>query len=174
MRKRFPVSRRWARLGPENPSALKHVPEAGVCLSAFLIVKRNGSILLGRPHSHSAWPLKGGFPRWRAAELEKRDAWLLPATNLMMEEAPNRAARRIVNEWGGLEGKPRFVMIQSHLQPAGRLNHWAICFVYELHVRKDPTIKPWWSEMRFVKPSEIRRMKLGRGHRDILQEAHII
>lgn len=172
-----PVTKRWARLGPDNPRRLMHTPEAGVCLSAFIVAHQGNSILIGRPRGHDAWPEKGGYPKWQALELEKQGVWLLPATHLLMEESPDQAAERIAHEWAGLKGPPRFLMAQSHLRPVGlwnpklKGNHWDICFVYELRPRGSFSLKPWWSEMRFAPFSEIRGIKFGRGHRDILEEA---
>lgn len=154
-----------------------HVPEAGVCLSSFLVVRRGRAVLLGQPRATEAWPQRGGFPKARAKELEDQGAWLLPATHLMVEESPNRAALRIAREWTGLTGTPRFVEVQSHLRPARawnpkrKGNHWDICFVYEMSARRPPKLKPWWSDLRFVPLSDIRQMNLGRGHADILEEA---
>ena len=94
-----------------------------------------------------------------------------------MEEPPDHAARRITREWAGLEGNPRFLMVQSHIRLGGfwnskvEGNHWDICFVYELNAKNEPKAKPWWSETRFVPISNVSRMKLGRGHLDILREA---
>ena len=174
------ASERWARLGPNNPRTLVHVPEYGVCLSTFIIAKRRESILLLRPRANDAWETKGAFPKGRAAELAKEGAWLLPATHLLMGESPDRAARRIVREWAGLRGKPRFLMVQSHTRPGGFLDqklngkHWDICFVYELTSASKPKAKPWWSEGRFVPTARISRMNLGRGHVDILHEAGMV
>lgn len=174
------VTKRWARLGPDNPRRLVHTPEAGVCLSAFVVARRGNSILIGRPHAHDAWPVKGGYPKRQASELERQAVWLLPATHLLMEESPDRAAKRIVREWAGLEGTPRLVMVQSHLRPIRlwnpklRGNHWDICFVYELCPRGPINLKPWWSEMRFAPISAFRNINLGRGHRDVLEEARYL
>ena len=175
-----PATKRWARLGPNDQKWLNHVPEAGVCISAFIIPRKGNSILLARPRGIGAWSEKGGFPTWRALRLEKEKAWLLPATHLLMEEAPDRAAERIAREWAGITGKPRFMMFQSHTRPSivgnrkQSAKHWDLCFVYEMKTKRLPRLKPWWSEMRFVKPSEIRRMNLGRGHKDILRAAGLI
>ncbi len=172
-----PTAKRWARLGRDNPSTMFHTPENGVCLSTFIVARRGNSALVGRPKDHRAWPEKGGLPQGRAADLDKQGAWLLPATHLLMDESPDHAARRIVREWTGLQGTPRFVEVQSHVRP-GRLlragakgNHWDFCFVYELRARALPRLRPWWSEMKFVPFSEIPDMNLGRGHADILEEA---
>jgi ADP-ribose pyrophosphatase YjhB (NUDIX family) len=97
-----------------------------------------------------------------------------------MGESPDHAANRIVREWAGLDGTPRFLMIQSHTRPGGFLdkklkgNHWDICFIYQLKTRNKPKARPWWSEARYVPITEIPNMKLGRGHFDILKEAGVI
>jgi ADP-ribose pyrophosphatase YjhB (NUDIX family) len=175
-----PVTRRWARLGTRNSRTLRHPSDAGVCLSAFIIAKRGSKILVGKVRGTKDWPETGGYPRQGAIELEREGAWLLPATHLMMEEHPDEAAKRITRRWTGLRGVPKFVMVQSHTRPAGsgrkgaKHNHWDLCFVYELKVLSTPRSKPWWSELRFVSPSELRKLKLGRGHLDVLKEAEYV
>jgi len=171
-----PVTQRWARIGPNTPSWLIHTPKSGLCLSAFVIARKGGSILVARPRAHDAWPRKGGYPKRHAAEIEKEGAWLLPATHLLMEESPDHAASRIAHEWAGLRGRPHFRMVQSHLRPHPPVSqkHWDICFIYELAADESPRSRPWWSEMRFVSKTKIRKMKLARGHRDILIEARYI
>jgi len=177
-----PVSVRWARIGPRTPSWMTHTPKAGLCLSVFIVARKGDSILLGRPKAHDAWPEKGGFPKRHAGEIRKENAWLLPATHLLMEEPPDHAARRIAHQWAGLKGTPHFIMVQSHVRPqtpghpgykrSGRqLRHWDICFVYEMRTRQLPKIKPWWAEMRFLPTPKVRQTKLGRGHRDVLERA---
>ena len=125
-----PVDVRWARIGSRNPSWMTHTPRAGLCLSVFIVARKGDSILLGRPRAHDAWPEKGGFPKRNAAEIEKEGAWLLPATHLLMEESPDHAASRVAHEWAGLKGKPRFVMVQSHVRPQ-RPGHPAVQAVRE-------------------------------------------
>lgn len=180
MRAISPVTRRWARFGPDDVHQLNHTPRAGVCISAFVIARRGRSILLGKPKAGDPWPEKGGYPKWRAMKLEEDGAWLLPATHLMMGEGPDKAAKRIARDWAGLNRTPKFVMIQSHLRPARTLspkakdNHWDICVIYTLRSDGRVKLKPWWSEMRFVTPSKIRKMNLGRGHGDILKEAGLL
>ena len=167
-----PVTKRWARLGKRNPTMLAHPSDAGVCISAFVVARRGKSILVGQPKANDAWPRKGGYPKHLAAQLEKEEAWLLPAaTHLLMEEAPDEAAKRIAHEWAGLRGQPRFVMVQSHVRPRGRGNHWDLCFVYDLPIHTKPRARPWWSELRFIPVSELSRINMGRGHLHILKEA---
>lgn len=172
-----PASERWVRVGPRNPSWLVHMPKAEMCISAFVVARRGNALLLGRPRGHDAWPEMGGYPKWAVVQLEKEGAWLLPATHLLMEEHPEHAARRIAHKWAGLEGNPRFIMVQSHLRrfriwkKKARGNHWDLCFVYEMRVRHLPKLKRWWAEMRFVPFSEVPKMRIGRGHLDVLKEA---
>lgn len=166
-----PAAKRWARLGPNKPSRLCHTPPAGTCISTFVIARHGSSILLALPRMHNAWPTKGGYDKERLAELEKQNAWLLPATHLKMDEHPNKAAARITREWAGLKGNPRFKMLQSHVRQRQNGNHWDLCFVYELRASSIPKLKPWWADMEFVRPAQIRRMTLGRGHKDVLKEA---
>ena len=96
----LPVAQRWARIGPRDPSWLIHIPQAGLCLSAFVVIRKGNKILLGRPHAHNAWPENGGFPKRHAGEIERKGSWLLPATHLLMEEKPDHAAKRIANQVG--------------------------------------------------------------------------
>jgi len=176
-----PLTERWARFGPRDPSWMIHVRKAGLCISAFVVIRKGNSILLGRPHAHNAWPQMGGFPLRHAAAIEKDGSWLLPATHLLMEESPDHAAKRIANQWAGVKGTPRFVTFQSHVRPSGqwkselrwgrRLNHWDLCFVYELRAHSNPKHNPWWSEIRFFPATDIADMELSRGHKDILKAA---
>jgi ADP-ribose pyrophosphatase YjhB (NUDIX family) len=118
LKREWPLTKRWAPIGPHDSSWMIHVPKAGLCLSAFVVIRKANSILLGRPHAHTAWPEMGGFPMRHAAAIKKDGSWLLPATHLLMEEAPDHAARRIANQWAGVRGRPKFVMVQSHLRPS--------------------------------------------------------
>jgi len=171
-----PVSERWAKFGRKR-SWQEHTPKGGVCLSSFVIVRKGDSVLMGIPKASKAWPEKGGYPKFAAKRLEKNRSWLLPSTPLLMEESPDEAANRVVHEWAGLEGQPRFTGIQSHTHDSGRVegyNHWDICFLYEMKANALPDKKAWWSEVRFIPISEVRKLKIGRGHRDVLEMAGYI
>jgi len=178
-----PVEVRWARLGPTDRRWFIHVPAAGVCLSAFVIVRnRRGDILLGRPRRHRAWPERGCLPYWRVRDIEERGEWILPASHLLMEEAPSTAARRIARVFGGVRsGRPRLIAIDSSRMGTGqwtgrgrsrhRVHHWAIGFVYEVRTGRGPPSAPWWSETKFVPVSKLRQARIGRGHRDLIRYA---
>jgi ADP-ribose pyrophosphatase YjhB (NUDIX family) len=178
----LPVTERWAQFGPRKKSWLINVPVGGVCLSAFILASKNGAILLGLPRAGVEWEEQGGERLSGARELEKSNTWILPATHLLIGENPDDASIRIAREFTGLKGKPEFVMIQSHTRPAklwfkhvGDAVHWDLCFVYHLEIDAVPKqLKLWWKEMRLFGKEEIRSLKIGRGHRDILKEGGYI
>ncbi len=171
---------KWARIGPTSRKWFQHVPKAGMCLSAFLVVRDPaGGILFGRPRRHRAWPEKGCMPYWRLDDLIRSGAWVLPASHLMMEESPDHAASRIARDWAGLiSAKPRLVSVDSSTFPGGgwegrgptrhRVRHWAIGFVYEAEAVRLPPEAPWWQEMKFVRREDLRKLPIGRAHRDLL------
>lgn len=176
-----PIGERWARIGPKNPRWFQHVPPAGLCLSVFLVVRnRRGDVLLGRPRRHKAWPEWGCMPYWRLDPIIENQAWVLPASHLMMEEHPDHAAGRIARTWARLlHASPRLVALDSSRMPSDRragrgksrrmLNHWAIGFVYEVRSDVPPGAAPWWDEMRFFPVQELRKVQIGRAHRDLLR-----
>ena len=177
----LPLARRWARFGPSDPRWLTHVPEDGCCLSAFLFVRdAAGGVVLGRPRPHPDWPEKGCVPLWRLREVAGHGEWTLPASHLLMDEAPDAAARRIARAWAGLGGaRPRLLAATTELLPTGRFRrdrgrrvpryHWALCFLYETPARRIVHVPPGWAELRSFSPTELRRLRIGRGHRDLLK-----
>jgi hypothetical protein len=113
-------------------------------------------------------------------EISKNEEWILPASHLLMEEAPDRAAKRIARDFAGLpDMTPRFVGIDSArfpVQPTrvarranNRLYHWTLGFLYELKTDVPPRFGPWWEELRFIPRERLRTLKIGRLHRDILR-----
>ncbi len=174
------LATRWARIGPTDRRWLLHVPKGGLCLSAFVIVRnRRGDVLLGRPAFDRSWLESGGLPLWRVRELVREGVWVLPATHFMMYESPDRAATRIARRWtGGATGRPRFVAVDSYAAPSpyrrsGRARgttdlHWDFCFLYEMRSDRAPRRGRAWTELKFVPRTEISKLKIGRGQRDIV------
>jgi hypothetical protein len=177
----IPVTARWARIGPANRKWLIHVPPGGLCLSAFVLIRnRKGEVLFGRPRVDRAWPDQGGVGMWRVREFVRSGEWELPATHLLMEEDPARAAQRIARSWGGLpKSTPTLVAVDSSRSPSGswvgsgrnrrRVYHWMIGFVYELRTARKPRPFRGWAETKFVPLNELGALTIGRGHRDFLR-----
>jgi len=95
-----------------------------------------------------------------------------------MDESPKQAAARIMRDWAGISaGQPRLLDVRSEVMPtrtmAGsgrgrrRINHWALCFVYELESNRRPIRRKAWADLRFVPLSELRTLPIGRNHGDL-------
>ena len=98
----------------------------------------------------------------------------------MMDESPEDAAIRIMRDWAGISvGRPRLLGVESEVMPTGakigsgrtrrRVNHWALCFVYELRTRRQPRPPRAWAELRFVPVSELDTIHIGRNHDDLFR-----
>jgi ADP-ribose pyrophosphatase YjhB (NUDIX family) len=171
---------RYARFGPTYRRMYIHVPRGGVCLSAFVVVRdRQGRILFGRPRAHPAWPERGCLPIWRVREIRKSGEWILPASHLLMGEAPDDAARRIARIWLGLpNANPKLAALDSSSFPTGggrgsrrskrKDYHWTLCFVYQLRVNRKPRTLPMWEELQFISKAGAKTLTIGRMHRDLL------
>jgi ADP-ribose pyrophosphatase YjhB (NUDIX family) len=174
------LTERYARFGPPYRRMYVHVPRGGVCLSAFVAVRnREGGILFGRPRINSIWPERGCLPLWRVREIRTNGEWILPASHLLMGESPEAAANRIARIWLGLpRARPQLVAIDSSSFPTGewagygrtrrRVQHWTLCFLYELRRDRLPRQSPLWEELEFFSKTEARRLKIGRLHRGLL------
>lgn len=176
----LPLPSRWARFGPPDRAWFSHVPKGGFCVSAFLIVRnRRGDVLLGRPKEHLDWPEKGCLPMWRVRDVLKENSWILPASHFLMDESPDDAAVRIMRAWAGIsQGTPRLLGVESEVMPTQawvgsgkvrrRVNHWAMCFVYELRTNRLPKPPRAWAELKFVPVRELKATRIGRNHGDLL------
>jgi len=176
----LPLQSRWARFGPPDLAWFSHIPAGGFCVSAFLLVRnRRGDVLLGQPKKHPDWPEKGCLPIWRVRSVQKEKGWILPASHFLMDESPEHAANRIMRAWTGISvGTPRLLGVESEVMPTGkkagsgrarhRLNHWALCFVYELKTNRSPKPPRAWAELRFFPVSELGTIHIGRNHGDLL------
>jgi ADP-ribose pyrophosphatase YjhB (NUDIX family) len=177
---RLPLQSRWARFGPPDRAWFTHIPRGGFCVSAFLIVRnRRGEVLLGQPKVHRDWPEKGCLPIWRVNDVRTENGWILPASHFLMEESPEHAAKRIMRDWAGIsQGRPRLLGVESEVMPTKamigsgrnrhRINHWALCFVYELRTYRPPRPPRGWAELRFVPVRELKTVHIGRNHGDLL------
>ncbi len=176
----LPLHSRWARFGPPDRAWFSHIPAGGFCVSAFLLVRnRRGDVLLGQPKEHPDWPEKGCLPLWRVRNVQQEGGWILPASHFLMDEAPEHAAARIMREWAGISGgTPRLLTVQSEVMPTGamagsgptrrRVNHWALCFIYELRTNRLPHRPRAWAKLKFFPVSELKTIHIGRDHGDLL------
>ena len=171
-------ARRFARLSarPSERRGTFALPEDGMCLSAYLVVHRvrsPGEVLLGRARPDGPWERVACLDAERLRTLG--DRWVLPATQLLLFEGPDQAARRIAEEMLGdpdlAVGSPA-VYSEAYPRPLGRRDpHWDLHFVYTIpwpDGRPIPSVGALWRELRFVPVGETPADAFGRGHGDVL------
>jgi ADP-ribose pyrophosphatase YjhB (NUDIX family) len=173
------MARQFARLrrGSVPDSAdVSVVPNDGMCLSVFLVFRPAdppGTALLGKLDPAAPWRELSALGPDRIARLTSY--WMLPASQLLLFESPDEAARRISREQLGIElaapGNPR-VFSETSARPGaeGKDPHWDIHFVYELPWPKDRPLRAApWKELAWLPISETPHSTLGRGHGDVLE-----
>jgi len=171
------AERRFARLrrgaGPDHPGTVD-LPDDGLCLSAFLVVRpegRGGEVLMGRLNPAADWATIGGLDPGRISRIARR--WMLPSSHLLFFESPNEAADRIAREQlgvqlPGLTGPRTFSETEDRPGP-DRDPHWDLHFVFEARwpsARFPPS--PTFAELAFVDVGRTPRAEIARGQADVL------
>ena len=155
-----------------------HAPKGGTCLSSFLILKGKSGVLVGKMTKPEVWVEKFFVGEQFAPTYAASNKWMLPASHLKYGEKPSDAAKRILNEQAGLKNVSlKFREVQSHLAEDPNdpeAAHWDVCFVYEGSVKGRVERPEWFSELKFVKPKELKSDDFTRGHGDVLKESKVI
>lgn len=166
-----PTSRLFMRVSKTTkPPRLDDIPAGGLCLSAFLILSRPGKpgqVLLGHLNPKADWEHIGALDAARAERNSK--GWMLPASQLILNESPGEAARRILREQlGGLDLPLKGPEVFSEVY--GPEAHWDLEFIF---VGETPSLPQTtvWDELRFVDIGRAGRADFARLHEDIL--AHV-
>jgi len=136
------------------PPRMKKMPDGGMCISAFVIVSKRGDpgrVLMGKIDANANWDHIGALDSKRASRVSA--GWMLPSSHLMLYEAPEGAARRILREQLSirdmkLSGPLTFV------DTSGVENHWDIGFIF-LGDRDSLPKNGAWRELAFVHPKEV-------------------
>jgi len=176
--------RQFARLRrgnvPESPD-YSVVPSDGMCLNAFLVAHARGApqrVLLGKIDPAAPWWELSGLGAERIARL--RDRWVLPASQLLLLESPETAARRLATELLELDlgplGAPRvFSETYGRADTEGRDPHWDLHFVYEFEWPDGrPARAAPWKQLALVDVPSTPRADFGRGHADVLELLGIV
>jgi hypothetical protein len=174
-----PVNRRFARLTdaatPEG-NGYVHVPNDGMCLNAFLILRpngRGGEVLMGRLNREAPWDRIGGLAPERVTRIGHR--WMLPSSQLLLFESPSEAVRRIVHEQLGatlsdLRGPA--VFSESYRRPGADRSdpHWDLQFVFEGRwpEARFPQSRAF-TELAFVDIARTPRGEIARSQADVLE-----
>jgi hypothetical protein len=174
------MARRFARLKgglPPLPPGYVGIPSDGMCLNVFLILRPPndpGRVLLGRVAPDLRWEEVGGLDPSRVKGVS--DRWILPASQLLLLEGPDAAARRIGQELLGIHPDPLppptvFSETYRRSSSEGADPHWDLHFMYSLDGPAVPPRHPLWKELEYVRVAETPRTAFARGHGDVLELA---
>jgi hypothetical protein len=170
--------RRFTRLrpGPVAPGqGLYTVPEAGLCLSTFVVIRplgRDREVLFGKIDPRADWAEIGALDPRRAERVAS--SWMLPSSQLLFFEAPLDSARRIAREQLGTDLPPpeRFSVHSEAYRRAGESGgdpHWDLHFVFLFRWpdARAPRADPW-KELRFVDLDGLSPESIARSQGDVL------
>ncbi len=173
------AERRFCRFTRGNDRfSIHEIPKDGFCLSAFLLLSPPADpdrILVGRMNPGAPWGRLGGLNPDRVEA--HRHGWVLPASQLLLEEAPVTAAHRILAEQlGGLRAVFDPPLVTSEVGAPKRFpqshRHWDIGFLFRGRVAVDPLPPaPAWTELRFLDPRSLSRSEFARSHDEVLDLA---
>ena len=154
------------------------VPENGMCLSAFLVIRPEGEdrkVLLGHLDPNAPWSWIGALGPARLAGIG--EGWMLPSSQLLLFESPEEAVRRIAREQletalPAIETSGFFSeAYPSRAHPEGD-PHWDFHFVFQARwpSAKPPRAYPW-KELAFVDLDRLGREEIARSQADVLELA---
>lgn len=164
---------KFARYGP--PGQYDYgIPEAGLCLSSFAVVRRGTEVLLGRAREHPRWAAEWA-PNFAAYDREERarewETWRFPATFLYEGEHPDEALGRVLrDQLRTHEFMADPVQIYAFYDPSDWFpgkNHYDLCFVYDVEADPPAETPEWFAELRFVRLSEIASGEFGSAMGDL-------
>jgi ADP-ribose pyrophosphatase YjhB (NUDIX family) len=158
----------FARFNPETPP-----PQGGFCVSVFLTINKESSILLGKIGDAPLWSERWGLglknpERWR-------DKWQLPGTYLFVGEHPQDAAKRIsleqleLEKYDSMFSQPKIFATKGENSLRPGTIHSDLFFVYDTIYNGDVKRPPHFSELKFVEISRLPELSFGRGHDDVLR-----
>jgi ADP-ribose pyrophosphatase YjhB (NUDIX family) len=154
------------------PAGFRAVPKGGMCISAFLFVRRGREVLVGRYAEDARWEALTGLDAERVRAHGK--GWTLPASQLKFGEDPRDTARRLaedVLQLPGLAlGEPRVVTEVGDWPRPGQGLHYDICFLVdaELPAGREVPRPPWYDVLEFRDPRALPASAYTRAHGDIV------
>jgi len=154
------------------PAGFRELPEGGMCLSAFLFVRRGNEILLGKYRDDARWEELAGLD---ASRRKIHSAgWTIPASQLKYGEDPRTAARRIAEEILQIRAmtfsEPRAeVDLYEPKRFPGKL-HYDVWFLVDGVPPKGwaPRAPPWYGELAWRDAKTVPASAYARGHEDVV------
>ncbi len=156
------------------PKGWTSVPRGGMCLCAFLFVKSEGKILLGRYADHPAWEQLCGMENKRVKANAR--GWTIPASHLMFGEDPRNAARRIGEEIltldkGLLYSEPYVKTFFYEPAVAPGEKHFDVLFLFEVSIETGVKVRkpPWYEALEWLDIGTVPREQFARQHEDVAE-----
>lgn len=162
------MAARQARYGPAD--RYPPPPGAGMCISAFAVMRRGDKVVLGQPSLEhfdrwtDAW-VSGWLMYSKQEVAALHDHWRLPSSYLLEGEHPDDALRRIMRDQLGVRGytasSPSVFSATwpSDWYPGQR--HWDLAFVYEVRAALPRRVPPWWRTLAWADPRGLPRRAFG-------------
>ena len=151
------------------------VTQGGLCLSAFVLLRKAGQVYVLRPADHARWK-EDWAPNLR---LYAPDAlakqWTLlrfPAAYLREGEHPDATVQRILREQLRLTGaRVLHTRVHSFYGESRRFPgkpHWDLAFVADVQTQEEPHPGPWVGEGAWRDPADLRGDEFGSAHGDLV------
>lgn len=157
---------RHARYGPVDRYMTP--PPAGMCLSAFALVRRGDSFLIGRARENPNWAARWLFSWANYSQEELLKMYrnrLVPSTYLLEAEHPEDAVKRVMTQQLQMPHyKASLSKVLSYNMPSdwypGHL-HWDLAFAYEVETSDPVKSLPWWKELGYLSRKALRAEEFG-------------
>lgn len=155
-----------------SPWGFWHPPEGGMCVNAFLFVRRGSKILLGKYADDPKWEELAGLDAGRRQRFGS--GWTVPASHMKFGEEPRAAARRVgeqILQAPHLRyGEPR---VESDTYPAsfvGGKIHYDLWFFVDAKPAAgwSANAPPWYTELAWHDPRSLPASAYARGHEDVV------
>ncbi len=154
------------------PAGFRTLPPGGMCVGAFLFVRRGGKILLGKYREDPRWESLAGLD---AGRVKTHSAgWTIPARHLRFGEDPREAAHEIAEDILDIHRmavkEPRVeVDVYEPKQVPGQL-HYDIWFLFDATPPKGWTlaVPPWYAELTWHDPKTLPATEYARSHHDVV------
>ena len=175
------TNRRFCRFSKSPRTAafsITEIPEAGLCLSSFLILteaRRPMEVLMGHMNPEAAWDHIGALDPDRVQAHSR--GWMLPSSHLIFRESPEEAAHRIAREQLELPdltlSGPQVVSeVYTPKRFPGTADHWDIEFLFRGKIAASDVVPAAaWRELAFVDVRRTSKSEIARSHEDVLESA---
>ena len=144
-----------------------------MCVSSFLVSVDGEGLLAGRMREHEAWSSLDHV----ASGKDALAGWVLPAAHTRVGEDPAVAALRIAtDQLRATVRDVRLARVLSYAEPMpsrGQESHWDLCFVYDADLVVPETPR-WFSELRRLPLTGLRRDQFARGHGEVLADLGLL